>query len=269
MGEIMSYYDPYGMVQPGFVPGGPGDPSMGGAGYYGGMPGLLGPQGPAVNLGLLYRPWEPSYQQTYGPSGMYGFSWPELPNWSSSGGGGGGNDWLPDWDTVNPTQSDGTSTTTTTTDGDDSNGDQTDGTGGDPPGTDPGDRGYSRHIANQLAEQRLAENTIVPELGITVAQALAQGWQPAVESIGVLPSMDLSFNTQISSQPTVTRDLTGRTLPGYATPGFTTSAVTTAVPPDKEISVTDITNDFGGGGDDPDAGDTSGESFGGGDAFAW
>ena len=78
--------------------------------------------------------------------------------------------------------------------------------------------------------------------------------------------MDLDFNTAINAQ--VTRDLTGRTLPGYATPGLTTSAVATAIQPDKEISVTDITNDFGGGGD-ADGGDTSGESFGGGDAHAW
>ncbi|MGB1538295.1 MAG: hypothetical protein ACPHAN_11325 [Pseudomonadales bacterium] len=256
-------YDPYSMVQPGFFPG---DPWTGGTGYYGGMPGLLGPQGPAVNLGLLYRPWEPSYRETYGPSGMYGFSWPELPNWSSSGGGGGGNDWLPDWDTVNPPGSDDSTTTTTTTNGDDINDGQTDGTGGDAPGTDPGDRGYSQHIANQLAEQRLAETTIVPELGITVAQALRlnPSWQPAVESIGVLPSMDLSFNTS-NFAPTVTRSK-GITI--GATPGVTTSAETTAVQPDKEISVTDITNDFGGG-DDADGGDTSGESFGGGDAHAW
>ena len=233
MGEIMSYYDPYGMVQPGFVPGGPGDPSIGGAGYYGGMPGLLGPQGPAVNLGLLYRPWEPSYQQTYGPSGMYGFSWPELPNWSSSGGGGGDRGWLPNWDDVNPPEPE------------------------PKPEEDQTDPNDPRNPENRGDKMAGYDSMLSPPVD------LLDYYSDSVAGIG----MDLDFNTAINAQ--VTRDLTGRTLPGYATPGLTTSAVATAIQPDKEISVTDITNDFGGGGDDPDAGDTSGESFGGGDAFAW
>ena len=207
----MSYYDPYAFLQPGFVPG---DPSMGGAGYYGGMPGLLGPQGPAVNLGLLYRPWEPSYQETYGPSGMYGFSWPTLPNWSSDGDRG----WLPNWDDVNPPEP-------------------------EPKPEDPTDPNDTRNPENRGGKMAGADSMLSPPVD------LLDYYSDSVAGIG----MDLDFNTAINAHTMglnsqVTQDTTGKTLAGYATPGFTTSAVATAVPPDKEISVTDITNDFSGGG---------------------
>ena len=219
----MSYYDPYGMVQPGFVPGGPGDPSMGGAGYYGGMPGLLGPQGSAVNLGLLYRPWEPSYQETYGPSGMYGFSWPTLPNYSSGTGSSGGRSWMPDWDDVNPPEP-------------------------EPEPENPIDPNDTRNPENRGGKMAGADSMLSAPVD------LLDYYSDSVAGIG----MDLDMNTSINANtmglnPQVTRDLWGRTLPGYTTPGVTTSAVSTALPAEpeviaEEISVTDITNDFSGGG---------------------
>lgn len=257
----MSYHNLYGMVSPGLLPGS----SMGGVGNpFGYMPGLLPPQASARNLGLLYRPWEPAYADIYGPSGMYGFSWPTLPNYSSATGGSGDRSWSPNWDDVNPPEPDPMPTTDEFSSGND----QTDGMGGNSPGTMPGEQGYSQFLANQLREQRVAETTMVPGTNMTVAEALAQGWRPSVGNVSVLPSMNLNTNTSINPttmglNPQVVRDLTGQTLPGYRTPNMTTSVVATAIQPDQPMTVQDITNDFGGGGN---AGSAGKGSFGGMDA---